>query len=58
MSNKPLNLDWVHDVKCPVCGTKASYKMTGKTSYVTVSCGHPESEKLIEERENQALSSL
>jgi hypothetical protein len=43
-------LEWIHNVKCPVCGTKASFVIIGH-SYRTDCCGHPQIEKIIHERE-------
>jgi|WetSurMetagenome_2_1015567.scaffolds.fasta_scaffold00268_24 hypothetical protein len=46
-------LEWIYDVKCPICGSKASFRITGINKFVSDICGHPEIEKLIYERENQ-----
>jgi hypothetical protein len=43
-------LNWIHDVTCPVCGVKASYRITGVNKFVSESCGHPEMENLLNER--------
>jgi len=45
-------LVYAHDVKCPVCGTKASFTLTGTTSFNSNYCGHLELEMIVEERLN------
>ena len=44
-----MRLDAIHDVRCPRCGAKASWRPTAK-GYETLGC-HDELFKLIEERE-------
>lgn len=45
-----------HDIECPVCGKRPSFRITGQSSYETLyPCGHEELEKLLEERENSML---
>lgn len=43
-------LDAIHDVTCPVCGSKPEWRPTSN-GYETISCGHSEVEALIEARE-------
>ena len=44
-------LDAIYDVRCPVCGAKASWHPTS-TGFESMTCGHREVEDLIEAREN------
>ena len=45
-----------HDIECPVCGKRPSFRITGQSSYETFyPCGHEELERLLEERENTFL---
>jgi DNA-directed RNA polymerase subunit RPC12/RpoP len=46
-------LEYVYDnVVCPVCGSKPEYLPTGGDSYKQISCGHPEVEQIIKQRED------
>ena len=44
------DLDFIHDVTCPRCGSQASYRMTSETSFVPDLCGHEEMNALIAQR--------
>jgi hypothetical protein len=46
-------LDWIHNVSCPVCGTKASYVITGPETFNTEGCNHDQFHQIIKERELQ-----
>ena len=50
-------LDAVHDVRCPICGTKASWVQTSEDGFQTIAC-HDELLTLIEEREKSFFPSL
>jgi hypothetical protein len=45
-------LDWIHDVSCPLCGTKASYVIIGE-KFRTEGCNHDQFHQLIKDREIQ-----
>ena len=51
------DLDYIHDVKCPVCGTVPTYEIT-KQSYATTACNHKGMWDLIEKRENEIAERL
>lgn len=51
------DIDYIHDVVCPICETKATYKITGK-GFVSQTCGHKEVENLIEQREDEIIEKL
>jgi hypothetical protein len=42
-------LDFAHDVYCPICGTKASYVLTGGHGFNSIYC-HEELNELIDRR--------
>ena len=44
-------LKLIHNVKCPVCGSKPDFIITGNNTYKTETCGHIEIQKIITERE-------
>ena len=48
-------LNIAHNVECPVCGTKASYILTGKTTFKTETCAHDEVIKLVDDRLHSVL---
>ena len=51
------DLDYIYNVKCPVCGYVPGYEITGKNSYKEINCcGHEELADLIYQRETEFLS--
>lgn len=49
-------LDAIHDVRCPICGTKASWVQTSENGYKTLTCGHEEVMKIINDRSDHFVS--
>ncbi len=45
-------LDAVHDVRCPICGAKASWVQTSEDGFQTLTCGHEEVIRIINDRSN------
>ncbi len=43
-------LTYAHNVECPRCGSKASFTLTGATTFNSNYCGHLELEELVDER--------
>lgn len=50
MSNLIEMLEYAHDIRCSVCGMKATYRITA-TGYETTSCNHNNMRDLIAQRE-------
>ena len=51
------DLDYIYNVKCPVCGYVPGYEITGENSYNEINCcGHEELNALIHQRENEFLA--
>jgi len=49
-------LDAIHDVRCPICGTKASWVQTSDNGYKTLTCCHEELVKIISDRSDKLVS--
>ena len=45
-------LDTIHDVRCPICGTKADWVQTSENGFQTLACGQQELIKIINDRSN------
>jgi hypothetical protein len=46
-------LEWIHNVVCPVCSSKASFTITGPSAWESNLCCHEELEKLVRQREKE-----
>ncbi|MCQ2317228.1 MAG: hypothetical protein MJZ85_11225 [Bacteroidales bacterium] len=51
-------LDAIHDVRCPICGTKADWVQTSENDYETLTCCHEELMKIINDRSDQLVSAV
>ncbi|WP_123910357.1 MULTISPECIES: hypothetical protein [Flavobacterium] len=61
---KKSEMDFIYNVKCPICGSKPSYQATsirpngGISTFTQMSCGHEDLEKIIEKRHSEVLGFL